>query len=451
MNLSSNQSPSLKTSIPGSRSQALAARLRKVECRNTTFLSDDFPIFWEKAHGVEVWDVDGNRYLDFTSGFGVAALGYTPDFSVDVLKDQASLLSHAMGDVHPTELKVQLCETLSRSTFESWGAGDGKTILTNSGAEAVEAALKTAWVWGDRLEVIAFENSYHGLTCGALSVTGRSDFRTPFQKELFSKTSFFPYPRFPEDLKDLETSLRRKLSSGQIAAMIVEPILGRGGEVIPPFGFLKLLRLLADEFQVLLIFDEIYVGWYRTGKRFACDHEGVIPDLICLGKAMTGLFPMGACVGKAEIMDRWPLSQGEALHTSTFLGNPLGCRMALAQIERLESLDLDLEKKSRFFHEQIQKLSNAFPGLQFPRARGLLGGVDLIDSQGNPDTSRAIQIMIQSLKSGLILLMSGPSGNVLSLTPPLIMDEKTMAHGFEIIHHQFRKIPQSKAASINPH
>lgn len=428
-----------KALIPGPRSLALAERLRRVECRNTTFLSPEFPIFWERAHGSHVWDVDGNCFLDFTSGFGVAALGYTPDFSIETLRDQASILSHAMGDVHPTELKVRLCEKLSQLTFENWGVGNGKTILANSGAEAVEAALKTSWMTTGKSGVLAFKNSYHGLTCGALTVTGRNDFRSPFQSSLADFTTFLPFPREVEELILLERRIRQYLSLGRIGSILVEPILGRGGEVIPPDGFLKMLRRCCDEFGVLLIFDEIYVGWYRTGKRFACDHEGIIPDLICLGKAMTGLFPMGACVGRAAVMDLWPESKGEALHTSTFLGNPLGCRMALAQLERLEqSLGiLRLEEKSRVLQRGLDRLAILKPGFTNPRTRGLLGAIDVVDLHGKADGARAAKGMIQALHYGLILLASGAEGNVLSFTPPLVIEEQEIEQGFEILNGIF--------------
>ncbi len=432
---------SIKTSIPGPRSLALAERLRRVECRNTTFLSPEFPIFWERAHGSNVWDVDGNCFLDFTSGFGVAALGYTPEFTIEALRDQASILSHAMGDVHPTELKVRLCEKLSELTFESWGVGGGKTILSNSGAEAIEAALKTVWMTTGKTRILSFKNSYHGLTCGALNVTGRNEFRSPFQSALTDITVFLPFPKTTKDFIFLERKIRIHLAAGRIGAIIVEPILGRGGERIPPDGFLKLLRRCCDEFGVLLIFDEIYVGWYRTGKRFACDHEGVVPDLICLGKAMTGLFPMGACVGKAEVMDRWPKSKGEALHTSTFLGNPLGCRLALAQLEELERThqSLQIDRKSEILQQELEKLALSQSGVHDPRSRGLLGAIDLVDPQGQPDGAWAARVMVKALRAGLILLASGVEGNVLSFTPPLVIEESELKRGFEILNSVITK------------
>lgn len=237
----------------------------------------------------------------------------------------------------------------------------------------------------------------------------------------------------------LERRIRQYLSLGRIGSILVEPILGRGGEVIPPDGFLKMLRRCCDEFGVLLIFDEIYVGWYRTGKRFACDHEGIIPDLICLGKAMTGLFPMGACVGRAAVMDLWPESKGEALHTSTFLGNPLGCRMALAQLERLEqSLGiLRLEEKSRVLQRGLDRLAILKPGFTNPRTRGLLGAIDVVDLHGKADGARAAKGMIQALHYGLILLASGAEGNVLSFTPPLVIEEQEIEQGFEILNGIF--------------
>ncbi|MES2308498.1 MAG: aspartate aminotransferase family protein [Verrucomicrobiota bacterium] len=433
----------MKLPIPGPRSLALAEKLRRYECRNTTFVSSEFPIFWEKAHGAHVWDVDGNCYLDFTSGFGVAALGYTPEFSAKALKDQASILSHAMGDVHPTELKVRLCEKLSALTFESWHAGIGKTILSNSGAEAVEAALKTAWIATGKSGVIAFENSYHGLTCGALTVTGREDFRSPFQSALASFSTFLPFPREQDHLDSLETKIRSEVAKGKIGAILVEPILGRGGEVIPPDGFLKMLRRCTDDLGILLILDEIYVGWYRTGKRFACDHEGVVPDLICLGKAMTGFFPMGACVGKAAIMDRWPESNGEALHTSTFLGNPLGCRVALTQLEELEKQwgTLQLEEKSRALQKGLDELAQLSPCIIAPRTRGMLGAIDFVDAEGRADGARAAKVMIQALQSGLILLASGAHGNVLSFTPPFVISVEEIKSGIQILRKIIEESP----------
>jgi len=279
--------PELLTSIPGPRSKTLAAELRAHESRNVTYVSPGFPVFWDRAHGVNVWDVDGNRFLDLTSGFGVASLGYTPEPIVHATLDQAARLYHAMGDVHPTAEKVALCRKLSQLTFEKWDLGPGKAILTNSGSEAVEAALKTAFLATKRRGVLAFTGGYHGLGYGALTVTGRSMFRDPFSAQLADFATFLPFPDcqhcpfgatarepaacLPECLNTFLVQTENLLRKGDIGAILVEPVQGRGGEVVPPGWFLPLLRSLASQFGALLIFDEIYTGFHRTGRRFACD------------------------------------------------------------------------------------------------------------------------------------------------------------------------------------
>lgn len=419
--------PELITAIPGPRSLELAAKLSRHESRNITFLSPGFPVFWERAHGTNVWDVDGNRFLDLTSGFGVAGLGYTPDTIVQAMQIQAETLYHAMGDVHPTEVKVDLCAALSRMTFEHWGVGAGKSILTNSGSEAVEAALKTAFVATGKRGVIAFRGGYHGLGYGALTATGTDFFRGRFESQLADWAAFFPFPREWEHANTTDdaraqwrSGLVARLQRGDIGAILVEPIQGRGGEVVPPAWFLPLLRELADEFGVVLIFDEIFTGFYRTGPRFACDHWRVVPDLVCLGKALTSGFPLAACVGKEKIMDAWPPSDGEAIHTSTFLGNPLGCRMALASIALMDSRDLksQVETVSAQLRAELEKLQQRGTPWGRIRGRGLMLGLEVLDASGQPDAARAGGLIEGMLAQGVIILSGSPTRNVLSFTPP---------------------------------
>ncbi len=434
--------PELVTSIPGPRSRGLAVELRAHESRNITYVSPGFPVFWERAHGPNVWDVDGNRFLDLTSGFGVASLGYTPQPIVEAMQDQAARLYHAMGDVHPSAEKAALCRRLSQLTFENWNLGPGKVILTNSGSEAVEAALKTAWLATQRRGVLAFNGSYHGLGYGALTVTGRSLFRDPFKTQLADFASFLPFPicqhcpwhapgREPSAcLPDCMNAFLRQaeilLAKGDIGAIVVEPVQGRGGEVVPPGWFLPLLRQLADQFGALLIFDEIYTGFYRTGHRFASDHWNVQPDLICLGKALTSGFPLAACVGREKIMDAaWPESTGEALHTSTFLGNPLGCRMALQSLELLEAEPWSerVEALGHHLHSGLLKLQETSRHWGWTRGLGLMRGIEVVDANGQPDPARTGRLVEAMLARGIIILSGGVEQNVLSFTPPFVIDE----------------------------
>jgi len=434
--------PELLTSIPGPRSRELAVELRAHESRNVTYVSPGFPVFWERAHGVNVWDVDGNRFLDLTSGFGVAGLGYTPERIVAAVQDQAARLYHAMGDVHPSAGKAALCRRLSRLTFEKWKLGAGKVILTNSGSEAVEAALKTAWLATKRRGVLAFTGGYHGLGYGALTVNGRNYFRDPFAAQLADFAAFMPFPTcqhcpfgatgrepsacLPDCMNTFLIRAEKLLSTGKIGAILVEPVQGRGGEVVPPDWFLPMLRSLANQSGVILIFDEIYTGFHRTGRRFACDHWKVRPDLICLGKALTSGFPLAACVGRAKIMDAaWPESAGEALHTSTFLGNPLGCRMALESLDLLEAEPWSkrVEKSGRHLEKGLRRLQGTSKRWGWIRGLGLMRGMEVLDANGQPDAARAGQLVEAMLARGIILLSGGVGQNVLSFTPPFVIGD----------------------------
>jgi 4-aminobutyrate aminotransferase-like enzyme len=403
--------------------------LRKFESRNVTHLDPKggWPIVWERAQGVHVWDAEGKRYLDLTAAFGVAAAGHANPRVVRAGQRQMSLLLHAMGDVHPHAVKAKLCRELSRITFERWSNGKltGKTIFCNSGFEAVEAALKTAALATGKKGVLAFEGGYHGLGYGSLNVTHRNYFRSPFESQLKQFGHFLPFPEAKESLVTLESELAQIFNKEQIGAVLVEPIQARGGIRIPPAGLLPLLRRVCDKHGALLILDEIYTGFGRTGTWFACEHNKTIPDLICLGKALTGGFPLSACVGSSRLMDRaWPPSPGEALHTSTFLGHPVGCAMALAQISELgTSGGIDLVASSKTKGEFLLKQLSALPaprnGRLRVRGKGLLVGLEITSTHGRPATTIALEIIKRMLHRGYILLPEGEHSNVIAFTPPL--------------------------------
>jgi 4-aminobutyrate aminotransferase-like enzyme len=430
--------PELTTPIPGPRSLTLGEALRQYESHNVTYVSPDFPVFWQRAHGVNVWDVDGNRFLDCTSGFGVAGLGYTPEKIVAAMTEQIARLYHAMGDVHPSVEKVELCRLLSECTFEKWGVGPGKVLLANSGGEAVESALKTAMVATHKPGIIAFEGSYHGLGYGPLTVTGRQDFQKRFRSQLAGFAHFAPFPSGPGiSAQSVQTALKEIFRKNPIGAILVEPIQARGGEVIPPDWFLPMLRHLAYEHEALLIFDEIYTGFYRTGKRFACDHWAVVPDVVCVGKALTSGFPLSACVGRAKIMDLWPVSDGEALHTSTFLGNPLGCRMAITSLRLLEETGStgQIAARGEFLLKGLQALEG--PRLRHARGKGLLAGLEVVRADGSPDAAATGRIVCSCLKKGVILLGGGVRRNVLSFSPPFAITEEEIAFVLKTVQQAY--------------
>jgi 4-aminobutyrate aminotransferase-like enzyme len=421
--------------------------LREYESRNVLFTEPDgsWPIVWERATGVNVWDAEGKKYLDLTAAFGVAAAGHANTRVVKAGQEQMEKLMHAMGDVHPHARKAELARELSRITFERWTAEflsenpkpetrhpkvqSAKTIFCNSGFEAVEAALKTAMLTAGKYGVIAFQGGYHGLGYGTLNTTHRELFRGPFRLQLKEFGSFVQFPTKAADLPIVETLMRRHFQRGWVGAVLVEPIQARGGINVPPPGFLPLLRRLCDEHKALLVLDEIYTGFGRTGKWFACEHSGITPDIICLGKALTGGFPLSACVGRAEVMDAaWPASRGEAIHTSTFLGNPVGCAMALAQIDELRENKLPerAAKLGEFLIPELSKVQTPNSNVT-ARGVGLMAGLDFRLANGAPDGAIAMRVIKTMLRQGFILLPEGEHGNVVSFTPPLTITKAQLA------------------------
>jgi len=434
-----------------SATKKILQQLRDFESRNVTFIEPDgsWPIVWERARGVHVWDLAGKKYLDLTAAFGVAAAGHANTKVGRAGQQQMAKLLHAMGDVHPHALKARLACQLSRLTFERWSVAanvssrqtstpksspapslpaTGKTIFANSGFEAVEAALKTALLATGKPGVIAFEGAYHGLGYGALSTTHRGHFRRPFQSQLGGFGHFAPFPTLGghsprSSLQNVEACLHKIFRRHKIGAILVEPVQARGGINVPPPEFLPLLRKLCDENRALLILDEIYTGFGRTGKWFACEHTQTIPDLICLGKALTGGFPLSACVGRADLMDAaWPASSGEAIHTSTFLGHPVGCAMALAQIAEIERRKLPARAAAlgKFLLAELSKIQSRKSRLvSTPRGLGLLAGMELNLPDGKPATQIALNAIKSLLHRGYIFLPEGEHANVISFTPPL--------------------------------
>lgn len=411
--------PALCTAVPGPASRALAERLARVESRNATCL-DPLPIFWERARGANLWDVDGNRYVDLTAAFGVANAGHAHPRIAEAVARQADTLMHGMGDVHPPRVKVELLERLV-ALYPSGAPARG--LLSTSGSDAVETAIKTALLASGRSGILAFEGAYHGLSLGALDCTWRRDFRDPFRARLPGKTHF---ARFG----DLEDVARLARAHGEeIGAVLVEPIQGRGGERVPPDGFLTGLRRLCDERGWLLIADEVYTGFGRTGRTFACDHEQVVPDLLCVGKGLASGMPFSACLGLKTAFDAWPLSTGEALHTQTFLGHPVGCAAALASLEIARALDLP--ERSRVLGEAaVDRLRTALDGcaaVQEVRGRGLMIGIECASAGLSLATTARL------LESGYVLLPSGEGGRVLSLTPPLVIGERALLDACDAI------------------
>ncbi len=419
----------VRGAIPGPRTAALHAGLSNYESQNVTYLGEEFPVFWESASGSTITDVDGNRYIDLTSAFGVASVGHSNPAVTAAIAKQATSLMHGMGDVHPTEVRSRLLERLARLLPE----GLNKTFLATTGSEAVEAALKTAVLATGKSHFLAYRGAYHGLSLGALTVSGIEKFVEPFRGIIAQVTTLLDYPD-AEHTTLAEATARLEEQAGtcsDVATLIVEPLQGRGGCIVPPKGYLAQLRRFCDERGILMIVDEIYTGFGRTGYWFACEAEAVVPDIICIGKAMGGGFPISAAVARPSVMDVWPRSTGEALHTSTYLGNPMGCAAALATIDELERRHLP--KRARDLGELLQSRLERFrahESVVAVRGRGMMWGVQLRNTQ------EADRVVKRVLARGVILLQTGPDGDVLSITPPLVISEPVLVRALDIIKEE---------------
>jgi 4-aminobutyrate aminotransferase-like enzyme len=414
-------------SIPGPRSKALAANLRRYESRNVTYFAEDFPIFWESAAGVIVTDVDGNEYIDCTAAFGVANAGHCNPRVAAAVAEQTQRLVHGMGDVHPTEIRIRLFERLARVLAPELD----RFFLATTGSEAIEAALKTAILFTGKARFAAYRGGYHGLSLGALAVGGIDRFAHPFAKAIAAEPLLleFPSEEGAHAAQRAVSDARRALEArDDIAALVIEPIQGRAGAVVPPRGYLAGLRALCDERGILLIADEIYTGFGRTGAWFATAHEGVTPDILCIGKAMGSGFPISAAVGRNQVMDAWPQSAGEALHTSTYLGSPVACAAAIATIDEIERLQLP-ERARRLGDDLGPRLKTlrARPNVVDVRGRGLLWGVAF----DGADAARAV--VARALARRVLFLQSGVRGEVVSISPPLIVGETELARAIDVL------------------
>jgi 4-aminobutyrate aminotransferase-like enzyme len=433
--------PLLNGAPPGDASRALSARLRAVESHNVTYVDDDGPVFWEEAAGANVRDADGNVYVDFTGGFGVALLGHSVPAVASAIAAQARRLIHGMGDVHPPTLKVELLERLV--ALCPWT--DARGVLAQTGSEAVEIALKTARIASGRAGVLAFEGGYHGLTLGSLAVTSRRHFRGPFEERLYPGVAFAPFPEpwrpggasADQCLRRIEELLARGAPDGSaIGTVVVEPIQGRAGVRVPPDGFMSALSTLARRAGVLVVADEVLTGMGRCGPTFASTLVGLKPDVICVGKALGAGLPVSACLADESVMRAWPESTGEAIHTSTFLGHPLGCAAALAALDQWapEVREARVVERGEQLLAGLARGLAGVRGVGSVRGAGLLVAIELVEPDGvAPDVGAAVRIASAVLRQGLLVLPAGEHGQVVELTPPLVVTDEQMDFGVDVL------------------
>jgi acetylornithine/LysW-gamma-L-lysine aminotransferase len=355
------------------------------------------PVVLHKGEGVSLWDINGKKYLDFTGNYGVCVLGYSHPEIIRAIKSQVEKLTASHGSFY-SETRAIFLEKLVKIAPKSLN----KVFLGNSGAEAVECAIKIARKYTGKPEVIAMMGGYHGKTMGALSATWKEKYRRPFEPLV---PGFKHVPRY--NIQKVKEAITEKT-----AAVIVEPIQGESGIVVPPPDFLPSLRDLCDKTGVLLIMDEVQTGMGRTGKMFACEHWETSPDILCIAKSIAGGLPLGATLTTEDIASK--LEVGE--HTSTFGGNPISCAAAAATIDVIlrENLLTHVEKVGRYFLERLKELQSRHRIVREARGLGLMLGLEL--------RVEVLNAILEAIQRGVLLLDAGR--NVLRFLPPFIITEK---------------------------
>lgn len=426
-NATGNEPPELRIAPPGPMSRGAAARLAEVECpafgqrrrdRGEAGGVDLAPIVLASGRGSNLYDVDGNRYVDLVAGFGSLLLGHGATSALRALEAQGERLVQALGDVYAADSKAAMLERIAAMH----PGVKPKGLLTQSGSDAVTAAIKTAVLATGKPGLVAFEGAYHGLGYAPLPACGlRESYRAPFAAQLNAHVTFAPYPRSEADLDRALTAVDAALRAGEVGAVLVEPILGRGGCVVPPSGFLKDLCETARRHGALVIADEIWTGLGRSGAMVRSTAEGASPDLICFGKGLGGGLPISACVGSDDVMQAWARER-EVIHTSTHAGWPLACATAIATLDAIRFKQLvkkSREAGARFLDLLRGELAGA-PGFVEARGAGLMIGVELSSAGLGIATTQAM------LREGYLILTGGLAGETLTFTPALTIDEELL-------------------------
>jgi 4-aminobutyrate aminotransferase len=387
-----------------------------------------YPLVIEEARGATVVDVDGNRYLDFTAGIAVVATGHSHPKVVEAIQQQAARFIHMSGTDFYYPAQIKLAEALDRLTP---GKGPKRTFFSNSGTEAMEAAFKLARYHTRRPLMLAFLGAFHGRTMGSLSLTGSKAVQRERFAPLVPGVTHVPYPycyRCPYDLKYPTCELhcvdvirdvyfKSIVPANDVAAIVVEPIQGEGGVVVPPAEFHHKLRALAHEYGILYVADEVQTGMGRTGKMFALEHWNAEADIVAIGKGIASGLPLGATIASAKVMD-WQAGA----HANTFGGNPVACEAALATIELLEdNLVANAAAVGTYLLDRLQQLQERHALIGDVRGKGLMIGLECVRDRDTKEMAiqERNEIVQRCFRQGLLLLGCGQ--NVIRLVPPLLI------------------------------
>src|SRR5947209_15445445 len=426
--------PQIKTTLPGPSAQALLERDQKYVSPSYTRI---YPLVVERGSGAVIQDMDGNLFLDFTAGIAVTSTGHCHPQVVAAIQDQASKLIHMSGTDFYYEPQIDLSQRLAELAP---GASPKRVFFTNSGAEALEAALKLARWHTGRTRAIAFLGAFHGRTYGAMSLSGSKLVHRRGFSPLVPDIHHVPYPKGPEARTDPnygrrcvelieETLFKRTAPPDEVAAIFVEPIQGEGGYHVPPPDFLPALRQLCDLHGILLVADEVQTGMGRTGKLFAMEHWGVEADIVCLAKGIASGMPLGAIIARDEVMD-WPAGS----HASTFGGNPVSCRAALATLELLEEgYTANAAARGEQLREGLRRLQQDRPEVGDVRGLGLMVAMDLVTDRQRlaPDPALRDEVVQTAFRHGLLLLGCGESA--VRFCPPLCVTAEQVETALRIL------------------
>src|ERR1700683_3130057 len=441
----------LRTSIPGPRSQALMKRRDAAVVKGVFHAT---PVFVSRAEGAVVEDVDGNRLIDFAGGIGCLNTGHRAPAVVDAIRRQLDRFLHTSFNVLPYESYIAVCEKLNALAP---GPGSKKTILVNTGAEAIENAIKIARCYTKRSAIITFEDAFHGRTYMAMAATSKTH---PY------KAGFEPFPaegyRIPYAYcfrcaysmtypscdvycaRHIEDTFKRVVAAESVAAVIVEPILGEGGFVTPPAEFYPTLGAICRKYGILLIADEVQTGFARTGSMFACEQLGLEPDLVTMAKSLSGGLPLAAVTGRAEIMD----APGVGQLGGTFAGNPAACEAALAVLEIIDKENLCARANvlGERFRKRVAKWQSRWELVGDVRGLGAMQALELVRSKSTrqPADAETTQVSQYCYEHGLVTITAGSYGNVIRLLVRLVITDGQMDEGMDVLEAALAQVAEKK-------
>jgi 4-aminobutyrate aminotransferase/(S)-3-amino-2-methylpropionate transaminase len=424
----------LVTEMPGPRSRALMERRAAAVSAGVGGM---MPVFAERAGGGVIVDVDGNSLIDLGSGIAVTTIGNAHPLVVERVQRQVADFTHTCFMVTPYAGYVEVCEALNRLTP---GDHAKKSALFNSGAEAVENAVKIARAYTKRQAVVVFDHGYHGRTNLTMALTAKNmpykQSFGPFAPEVYRMPMSYPFRDGPHGGAEVAswatTKMEKEIGGANIAAIIIEPIQGEGGFIVPAPGFMAALKAYAEQHGIVFVADEIQTGFCRTGDWFASDHEGVVPDMITTAKGMAGGLPLAAVTARAEIMD--------AVHVGglggTYGGNPVACAAALGAIEAMETENLNARalEVGAILRERLEALQAVHPEVGDIRGRGAMMAIELVKpGTTDPDPDLAGRVSKAAHAQGVVTLTCGTYGNVLRFLPPLSIPDALLREGLDIV------------------